>query len=351
MNAGRGSRSLESVDALKSAWDELAIRSRNVFSTFEWHACWWRHYGEGELQATLSRGPDGRPLAILPLYLARAGPVRILRLVGHGVSDEMGPICSIADRNRGAEALKVELKSRRADWDVFIGDVLPADVDWSGTLGARLLRHEASPVSRAGDWPAFLKSKRRLAKHIRYEAGRLSRENQVQIRTTHDASELGRDLNTLFALHRTRWGGKPTSFLHREAFHRELASTALDRGWLQLTFLELDGRPVAATYGFRYAGVESLYNTGRDPSISDRSIGLILTSAVMQRAFESGAREYRFLRGGEPYKYRFATDDSGLDTVAVGRGIRGRAMVRTAGLLSQTATGRKIVRRLASPSP
>ena len=348
MNPVFGSRSFEGLDGMKSTWDELARNSRNVFSTFEWHACWWRHYGRGELQATLSREPDGRPLAILPLYLARAGPVRTLRLVGHGVSDELGPICSVANRKRGAEALKIELGGRPTDWDLFIGEFLPADVDWSGTLGAQLSRREASPVSRAGDWPVYLDMKRRLAKRIRYESGRLARQGRVEVRTTRDASELERDLTTLFALHRTRWGNESTSFLRSEPFHRELALIALDRGWLQLAFLELDGRPIAATYGFRYAGVESLYNSGRDPSISDRSIGLILTSAVMQRAFESGVREYRFLRGGEPYKYRFATDDSGLETVALGRGIHGRAAVTTAAFLAKTAWGRKLVRRLAS---
>ena len=54
---------------------------------------------------------------------------------------------------------------------------------------------------------------------------------------------------------------------------------------------------------------------------------------------EDGVREYRFLRGGEPYKSRWADRDAGLETVALGRGLRGRAVVAAPAS----------VRRLAAP--
>jgi CelD/BcsL family acetyltransferase involved in cellulose biosynthesis len=36
-------------------------------------------------------------------------------------------------------------------------------------------------------------------------------------------------------------------------------------------------------------------------------------------------REYKFLSGGEAYKGRFANEDPGLETIALARGVRGRA--------------------------
>jgi CelD/BcsL family acetyltransferase involved in cellulose biosynthesis len=82
--------------------------------------------------------------------------------------------------------------------------------------------------------------------------------------------------------------------------------------------LELDGTPRAAWYGFRYAGAESYYQAGRDPSLDRYSVGFVLLLHSIREAFEDGMSEYRFLHGGEAFKYRFATDDPGLVTVACG---------------------------------
>lgn len=46
---------------------------------------------------------------------------------------------------------------------------------------------------------------------------------------------------------------------------------------------------------------------------------MLLAHAIQQAAHDSVA-EYRLLRGGEQYKYRFATADPGLETVGVPRG-------------------------------
>ena len=81
------------------------------------------------------------------------------------------------------------------------------------------------------------------------------------------------DLDVLFALHQARWPGSPW-FADAEAFHRDFAALALERGWLRLWILELDGFPAGAWLGYRFAGVESYYQAGRDPAQITRSLGL-----------------------------------------------------------------------------
>jgi CelD/BcsL family acetyltransferase involved in cellulose biosynthesis len=56
-------------------------------------------------------------------------------------------------------------------------------------------------------------------------------------------------------------------------------------------------------------------------------MGTALDLHAIRTACEEGVREYRFLRGGEPYKYRFATDDPGLVSIAVARGVLGRSLL------------------------
>jgi CelD/BcsL family acetyltransferase involved in cellulose biosynthesis len=44
-------------------------------------------------------------------------------------------------------------------------------------------------------------------------------------------------------------------------------------------------------------------------------VGLVLLAHSIRAALEDGLDEYRFLRGAEPYKYRFADEDPGLETI------------------------------------
>jgi CelD/BcsL family acetyltransferase involved in cellulose biosynthesis len=140
---------------------------------------------------------------------------------------------------------------------------------------------------------------------------------------------LDEGLDTLFRLHALRWGSG-TTFARTEAFQREFAAAAAARGWLRLWLLELDGRPAAAWLGFRYAGAECYYQAGRDPSLDQGSVGFVLLTHTVRAALENGARDYRFLRGGESYKYRFASADPGLETIAVPRGAAGGAALGAA---------------------
>jgi CelD/BcsL family acetyltransferase involved in cellulose biosynthesis len=75
-------------------------------------------------------------------------------------------------------------------------------------------------------------------------------------------------------------------------------------------------------------------------------VGFVLHTLAIRDALATGAREYRLLRGGEPYKLRLADADRGAETVAVARGARGRAAVRLLG--AEHALPRRL--RLALPA-
>ena len=76
-----------------------------MFGTWEWADTWWRHFGEGgELRTRLVPGK-----AILPLYVSRTGPFRLLRFIGHGHADELGPVGGPDDREAAAGALREAL--------------------------------------------------------------------------------------------------------------------------------------------------------------------------------------------------------------------------------------------------
>ena len=163
---------------------------------------------------------------------------------------------------------------------------------------------------------------------VRRRERKLAREHGICFRLADDRDSLDQDLDILFALHAARWG-KGGTWLSAEfrAFHREFAHCAFDRGWLRLWILEASGTPVAAWQGFRFGGAESYYQAGRDPGWNRYSVGFILLIHSIRQALEDGMREYRFLEGREQYKYRFASEDAGLETIALARGVPAEAVL------------------------
>jgi CelD/BcsL family acetyltransferase involved in cellulose biosynthesis len=321
-----------SLESVRGEWTELAEESRNVFATWEWASIWWRHFGNDRpLVVATFRSAEGTAIAILPLYLWSARPLRVLRFLGHGTADELGPVCTESRRPEAAEALGRALSDLK--WDVFFGETLPSGEDWSRRLGAKVVRKDASPVLcfRREGWEELLASRsHNFRQQVRRRERNLARAHELRFRLADDANRLDHDLDLLFALHGARWGSD-SPFCAREAFHRDFAACALERDWLRLWFLEVDGKPAAAWYGFRFGDVESYFQAGRDPVWERLSVGFVLLVHTIREALADGMREYRFLLGGEDYKYRFANDDRGLATVALARGLLGNAAL-TAGL-------------------
>lgn len=303
-----------SLPAIRSDWSRLAEEHGSIFATPEWLLTWWKHFGAGrELLLSVERE------AVLPFYVWRERPLRVVRVLGHGPGDELGPF------GPGArEALTGWAERQR--FDVLACQQLPGPESWLPALpGGVVLSRNGSPVLEfeGRSWEELLAAKsRNFREQVGRRARALARKSEVRFRLVTEADEPALDI--FFRLHALRHGG-PTVISRTEAFQREFAATAAERGWLRLWLLELDGRPAAAWLGYRFGGAECYYQAGRDPAYDKHSVSFVLLAHTIRTALEDGAREYRFLRGDEPYKYRFATSDAGLETIVVARGPVARA--------------------------
>jgi CelD/BcsL family acetyltransferase involved in cellulose biosynthesis len=309
---------LSALEPLREEWTQVAARNRSVFKTWEWLSTWWDHFGrERELLVTAVRS-GGRLVGILPLYWWTTRPLRVLRFLGHSAGDELGPVCAPADRPLVAEALRRVLEGAR--WDLLLAEQVPADEGWSRLLGGRVLASEGSPVLRFGadGWEGFLRERSaNFREQVRRRPRKLAREHAVHYRMVEGQEDLRAELDALFRLHAARWAETPSSLLAHERFHRAVAGLAAERGWLRLWILEIDGQAAAAIHGFRFAGVESYYQAGRDPRWDHYHVGFVLLAHAVEAAARDSVSEYRLLRGAEQYKYRFSTADPGLETVGV----------------------------------
>lgn len=353
MLAQRGRPAAEVVDRiepLREHWARLTEDATNIFATLEWNELWWRHYGRGrELRLAVYRSGD-RVEAIVPLFVWSERPLRVLRLLGHGHGDLLGPICEDDDPATAARALRAALATTRHD--VFVADWVAGDRHWAQALGGRVLRTTGYPILEFGDrsWEGLLAGASvRLRKTIRHSRNRLERDHDLRFRST-DETTLEADLDCVFRLHRARFGKHQGCHFCRdyEPFQREFAALALERGWLRLVVLEVDEQAVAVDFGFRFGNAHFAYQGGRDPAWEKESLGFVLEVETIRRALEEGASEYRFLGGEEAYKYRFPTRDPRLETVVVGATSRGRAAA--AGLVAawRLPGGEALLRRVGS---
>jgi len=317
------------LDDLVDERRALASRVGNVFATPEFLHTWWCHFGAGrQLELRAVTGSDGALAGVLPLYRWRPGA---LRFIGHGGGDALGPVATSEARDEVARAV------RALPGLVVCEHVSPA---WASAMGVEVVLEEGSPVLPVNEhesWDAYLGSRSsNFRQQVRSRTRRLERDYDVRVRLA-DESTLEGDLDTLFRLHRARWD-RPSTFGSREAFHRDFARVGLERGWTRLMILEVEGTPAAAWYGFRFGDAGSYYQSGRDPARTADSVGLVLLAHTVRAAFEDGRAEYRFLRGDEPYKYRFADDRSHVVSGIAGRG----AAPAAAGLRALRAGARRL---------
>ena len=110
-------------------------------------------------------------------------------------------------------------------------------------------------------------------------------------------------------LHTRRWlrRGQPGVFCLPaiRRFHGEAAPLLAGAGMLRLLGVQVDGRPIGCLYALRLHGRVHYYGGGFDPDWSRYSPGMLLLEQAITTAMADGDREFDFLRGTEPYKFRW----------------------------------------------
>ena len=321
----------ETFGPLQDSWPNLAVRAGNVFGTLDWVDVWWKHHGAGRRRVVVAfRDRADELVGICPMHIATGHPLRLMRFIGYGPADQLGPVCAPRDRGRVARALPDAVR-RIAGWDVLLAEQLAAEEGWSTLSGGRVVQRAESPILRFdGSWDDFLASRSsHMRKFLRWQERKLGREHGLAYRMIAATDPIGPALDELARLHRLRWPSG-SRFASEFSFHREFAERAHANGWLRLWFLELDGQPVAAWYCLQFAGAQTYYQSGRDPLWDKSSVGLLLICHAIQEAFAEGIVDHRFGRGAEGYKYRLARDDAGLETIGFAATSRGRAALAVA---------------------
>jgi CelD/BcsL family acetyltransferase involved in cellulose biosynthesis len=306
--------------ALRPEWLALWRRcpAATPFQSPDWLLPWWRHLGGGELLAVAVR--DGaRLVGLAALFLYEDRGTRRLLPLGIGVSDYHDLLIEEGREADAAAALFAALRQERACWDVLEFEELRPEAcalrlacppGWSDEAA----ENGCCPALAL---PAGAAAVRDCVPRAKFEAVKLARNRarrrgDVVVEQAGPAS-VGGHVEALIRLHAACWDERGGAGVLAEArlqsFHREAAPLLLESGVLRLYALRIDGRIVAAYYGFAQSGRSYAYLTGFDPDYRFESPGTILFAHAIEAALGEGARAFDFLRGREPYKYGWGAAD------------------------------------------
>jgi CelD/BcsL family acetyltransferase involved in cellulose biosynthesis len=300
------------------AWRELAVARENPFISPEWLGACVEALDERP-RVVVCRG-DGVVRGVVPLVEGSRGRARSLRFPGGGAGDVFEPACEVADEEAVGAAAAAAL-AEDPEWDVlelsrlldggsFVAALAAA---WPGRGRLRPLRAsrgEVYPFLEFGEdgIDGWLKGRSRS---VREDLGKRTRRLEragAEVRGTADGTALEANFAALESLHDARWGAETEAMAASlPRLHRAFAAAALERGWLRLSVMELEGEAVAATYAWMLGRRYMLYISGYDPAYRSRGVGSGLMSATIRAAAEEGAAVYDLMRGDEGYKRRLET--------------------------------------------
>jgi CelD/BcsL family acetyltransferase involved in cellulose biosynthesis len=315
-------------------WRDLLERDpdRQIFATPEWHALWWEEFKGGKDLFLLTMRGAGEVVAIVPIYRKLEDGQKMLRFVGGiDLTDYLGPICSLEDREDVAETLAAWLVATDVEWDLFDAHNMPVPFGFAEYLVDRADRNgldfeleqeeTAALLPLPSDWNEYLASLGSKERHeLKRKRKRLTRDfPDARVRTATDES-LERDLKTFIEMHRGADGMKG-HFMRPEiaTFFERIAHSFMPLGWLQLDLLEIGERALASTFSFTFKDNFYLYNSAYEPDLSRLSPGFVLTSELVRSSIEAGLRIFDFMRGPERYKYQLGAQAVPLNNVRLFR--------------------------------
>ncbi len=367
-------RPFDTIDP--AAWDALAKSSpwATPFARWGVHRAWWDAYGANAHEQTLvvvdpSAADADAAIAIVPLmhrhevepddailrtrlrgdaHLPLTAVAPTAKAVFFGASyhvDYATVLARPADLPAVATAVTDALATpggahdpdHPAPWDVLdlrrlrCGD--PAADALAEAFGARTgagwtivrEREEVCPVvtfEPGADFDAYLGTLGKKERHeIRRKLRRAAATGDVRmVRSTDPVAELDEFVD----LHQKRWGTRglfpPTAGGDQSrTFFRRLFELLDGDDVVQLHFLTVAGRRIAAGVWFEDENAWYLYNAGVDPEARELSPGVLMSAKAIEGAILAGRRRFDYLRGDEPYKYEWGASDEPIQRLLVVR--------------------------------
>jgi len=290
---------------------------------------------DAKLYVIAVRDEKEQLVGIAPLKIAKFSfhgfPYRQLEFMGSGNGVNADYLDFIIESGKEEEVIKEILAyiwTNKEEWDVinlmnileesYIFKIIPKMVSENGWTYKMKPGLACPYITLCNSWDAFQKTiKGKMKYEMRRRLRLLEANHKVEFIKPFERDELVQGLNIFFNLHESRWKKRGTKGIfesHEKAreFHESLAVKFYEKDWLRLFFVKVDGIPVASLYGFEYDSKLFHYNAGFDDQWAKYGIAKQLIAFVIEDCIKLGLREFDFLKGIEPYKYEWTSQERRL---------------------------------------
>ena len=372
MSASTGTRVVAARRAFDSisaeTWDALAARTpwSTPFSRHCVQRAWWDAYGATAHDQTVVVADEGNAdeiIGIVPLmhrHELEPGDVAARTTIRHQPGPALRPVPASAtavffgasyhadyatvlaapgDLNRGCEAFAGWLATQdQSHWDVVdlrrlragdpAADALTKALEWAAPGACWSVTREQEDVcpivtlAPGTDYEGYLATLGGKERHeIRRKVRRAEAAGEVKLEPSANPID---DLDAFVELHQKRWGAEglfpPTEGgAASRRFFAGLFEDCAPSSIVDLSFLTVGGRRIAAGVTFDDGEAVYYYNAGVEPDARELSPGVVMVARYVQRAIELGRTRLDFLRGDEPYKYEWGAVDSPIERLLVQR--------------------------------
>jgi hypothetical protein len=152
----------------------------------------------------------------------------------------------------------------------------------------------------------FRRDLRRLLRKLEREQGK------VELREYSHLGSLEQSMQVFFDMHQRRWNSKGEAGVFGTQMMRDIfldTATLFEKNnWLRLYFLTADKKPIATLLALEYNRKLFANISGIDPEYSVYSVGNLMILKVLELCVENKIREFDFMQGEEPYKFRWTNN-------------------------------------------
>jgi len=249
---------------LKKEWNTLLERcEHSVFSTWEWHSTWWKHFGSDKRLVLLLATDKDKIIGIAPLmyYTRKTLGLRRGKITFIGTPHTDYNDFIIADKTEECLRLFIDYLNKVPEkWNYIELTEIPENSKCIPTLSklSKTLKpfpecpYKPLPKSRDEFWDSLGSGMRR---NLRRYMKKTERNFKVKLVDYSDVPSCAEGMQLLFKLHQKRWKSKglPGAFADTNFrdFHLEIAKIFAQRRQLGLFLLKLSDEPAAAIYGFK----------------------------------------------------------------------------------------------------
>lgn len=308
------------IEQIAGEWRQLCDESgdEEIFYRPEWALAYLQAFHSDAEVIVISAWQGERLRGVLPLvrHVSHAYGVPVTKLTLPANVHSLRTSLTVCSGAEGDAALSVLLQAVRKlpNWDVIdVANVVggsgldrfltTARDDGFATARKRTsqtlyLSICTSPSAKPDAQPPWLAGTRpKFRSHLRRTRKQLEELGSLQLNHVERADPAA--LEKFYALEASGWKGSEGTAIQcdprTKQFYDLVAQAAARDGYLSLDFLELNGSPIAAHFGFNLRGKYFLAKAGYNEAFRRQGPGQLLVHEVLSQTPQRGLREFDFV--------------------------------------------------------